>query len=171
MRRALTLSLAATSVSWLVLGCAGKVEDLGLPLGSGGAIAGSSGGAPGSGGFGSVLNTDPPEVLYPPNALTDDCEPAEASSEWWRAGAEWQCFAVESFLELDSTLSPPTFPAGGMGGLGGAAGASCPVASELDWSCSGGEGVCCPLPQCEVPQARAPVDGQCCYVVYRSCGV
>jgi hypothetical protein len=170
MRSALTLSLCSTGVAWLVLSCAGKLEDPALPLGSGGATLASSGGATGSGGADGLL-VHPPPVEYPANPLTAECELAAGSTDYTRSGAEWQCFPVEAFLESDPSTSPPTFPAGGMGGLGGAAGASCPAVSELDWSCRGGEGRCCPMPQCEVPQTPAPVDGQCCYVVYRSCGV
>jgi len=86
-------------------------------------------------------------------------------------------FYVESFSDPDTSLESPTLlegrveGLGGMGGMGGAPAFTCPSASELDWSCSGGEGVCCPTPQCELPDSSTPVNGQCGYIISRSCGV
>jgi hypothetical protein len=168
MRAALAITLVSIGMAALV-SCAGQVTQPDMGPGAGGALIGASGGATGSGGnaTGGDNSIDP----TPMSMLTDDCVLAEGTTEYTRSRAVWQCFSVASFSEADASQTFPTFPAGGMGGLGGAASTSCPAASELDWSCSGGEGRCCPSPQCEAPEVTTPVDGQCCYVVWRSCGV
>lgn len=173
--------LLSSSAAWFVLagsglGCSGRVDPP-LPVGSGGVLLGSGGSssggnssASGGGGTGGALVLPPPMDDWP-----YDCELAAQSTEWGRAHSGESCFDVESFWDTNSSLSPPTFPAGSLEGMGGAGGGApvvlCPSASELDWSCQVGEGRCCPTPQCEPPASQIPVDGQCCYIVARICGV
>jgi hypothetical protein len=166
MRLGLSITFLSTGMAWLV-SCAGQVSEPHGMVGSGGSVSGT-GASTNSGGSGAG---DGFIDLTPMSDLTNDCELAAGTTEYSRSNARWQCFALESFSVADSSDTLPHFPAGGAGGLGGAASTSCPRASELDWSCRVSEGHCCSSPQCEAPEAAIASDGQCCYVVSRTCGV